>query len=139
MKHETFYDFVCHELAELDDKAKGGNVSMTDVQYADLLEHYRKSYLTNEAMEGAGYSERAMPYYGGYTYNDRAPGMSYAGRRNAKRDSMGRYSREGGDYSRGGYSYADEMNGIKDEMRELARQMPDEHRRKIERALDDLR
>ena len=134
MKYESFFDFVCHELEELDEKAKADKVSMTDVQYADMLEHYKKSYLTNEAMEESGYSNRGyMPYYGG---------MSYAGRMNAKRDSMGRYSREGRDYSRNhgnGYSYAEDMEQTRDEMRELAQKMPDEHRRKIERALDDLR
>jgi hypothetical protein len=31
------------------------------------------------------------------------------------------------------------MEATKDEMRELAQKMPEEHRRKIERALDDLR
>ena len=133
MKYDSFYDFVCHELEELDEKAKADKVSMTDVQYADMLEHYKKSYLTNEAMEGEGYSNRGyMPYYGG---------MSYAGRMNAKRDSMGRYSREGRDYSRNhgnGYSYAEDMEQTREEMRELAQKMPEAHRRKIERALDDL-
>lgn len=134
MKYDSFYDFVCHELEELDEKAKADKVSMTDVQYADMLEHYKKSYLTNEAMEESGYSNRGyMPYYGG---------MSYAGRMNAKRDSMGRYSRDGRDYSRNhgnGYSYAEDMEQTREEMRELAQKMPEEHRRKIERALDDLR
>lgn len=139
MKYENFYDFVCHEKADLDEKARRGEVTLTDVQYGDLLEHYKKSHLTNEAMEESGYSNRGyMPYYGG---------MSYAGRMNAKRDSMGRYSREGGDYSRNrgnsyggnGYSYAEDMEQTREEMRELAQKMPEEHRRKIERALDDLR
>ena len=139
MKYDSFYDFVCHELEELDEKAKADKVSMTDVQYADMLEHYKKSYLTNEAMEESGYSNRGyMPYYGG---------MSYAGRMNAKRDSMGRYSRESMDYSRNrgnsyggnGYSYAEDMEQTREEMRELAQKMPEEHRRKIERALDELR
>lgn len=138
MKYENFYDFVCHEKADLDEKARRGEVTLTDVQYGDLLEHYKKSHLTNEAMEESGYSNRGyMPYYGG---------SSYAGRMNAKRDSMGRYSRESGDYSRNrgnsyggnGYSYAEDMEATKDEMRELAQKMPEAHRRKIERALDDL-
>ena len=38
MKYDSFYDFVCHELEELDEKAKADKVSMTDVQYADMLE-----------------------------------------------------------------------------------------------------
>lgn len=135
MKYDSFYDFVCHELEELDEKAKADKVSMTDVQYADMLEHYKKSYLTNEAMEGEGYSNRGyMPHWGGYAYEgDRMGGNSYAGRMNAKRDSMGRYSRNRG------YSYSEDMEATKDEMRELAQKMPEEHRRKIERALDELR
>lgn len=145
MKYESFFDFVCHELEELDEKAKADKVSMTDVQYADMLEHYKKSYLTNEAMEESGYSNRGyMPNWGGYAYEG---GNSYARRMNAKRDSMGRYSRESRDYSRNrgnsyggsGYSYAEDMEATKDEMRELAQKMPEEHRRKIERALDELR
>jgi len=140
MKYDSFYDFVCKELDELDEKAKADKVGMTDVQYADMLEHYKKSYLTNDAMEGAGYSNRYMPYYGGggMSYSDggnrgNMGGSSYAGRRNARRDSMGRYSREGG------YSYAEDMEQTREEMRELAKKMPEEHRRKIERALDELR
>lgn len=135
MKYDSFYDFVCHELEELDEKAKADKVSMTDVQYADMLEHYKKSYLTNEAMEGEGYSNRGyMPHWGGYAYEgDRMGGNSYAGRMNAKRDSMGRYSRNRG------YSYAEDMEATKDEIREMAQKMPEEHRRKIERALDELR
>lgn len=136
MKYENFYDFVCHEKADLDEKARRGEVTLTDVQYGDLLEHYKKSHLTNEAMEESGYSNRGyMPYYGGMSYaGDRGNmgGSSYAGRMNAKRDSMGRYSRNGG------YSYAEDMEATKDEMRELAQKMPEAHRRKIERALDDL-
>ena len=142
MKYDSFYDFVCHELEELDEKAKADKVSMTDVQYADMLEHYKKSYLTNEAMEGEGYSNRGyMPHWGGYAYEgDRMGGNSYAGRMNAKRDSMGRYSRtRGTSYGGNGYSYAEDMEATKDEMRELAQKMPEEHRRKIERALDELR
>lgn len=144
MKYENFYDFVCHEKADLDEKARRGEVTLTDVQYGDLLEHYKKSHLTNEAMEESGYSNRGyMPYYGGYAYEgDRMDGgNSYAGRMNAKRDSMGRYSREGRDYSRnrGGYSYAEDMEATKEEMRELAQKFPEEHRARIERALDDLR
>ena len=130
MKYDSFYDFVCHELEELDEKAKADKVSMTDVQYADMLEHYKKSCLTNEAMEGEGYSNRGyMPHWGGYAYEgDRMGGNSYAGRMNAKRDSMGRYSSERG-YSRDGMEMADQL-------RDLMKDAPDESvRRDIERLL----
>lgn len=146
-KLKTLHDLcetVSRELEEANAKIRkaGGKLSAGDVEYIDKLTHSLKSIKTTIAMMEAeddegGYSGRYMPYYGGMgrTYADGRMdgGMSYAGRRNARRDSMGRYSRDNG------YSYADEMDGIKADMRELAQRMPEEHRRKIERALDDLR
>lgn len=152
-KQKTLHDLcetVSRELEEANAKIRkaGGKLSAGDVEYIDKLTHSLKSIKTTIAMmeaeeDDGGYSGRYMPYYGGMgrTYADGrmdggrsyGDGMSYAGRRNARRDSMGRYSRDGG------YSYADEMDGIKADMRELAQRMPEEHRRKIERALDDLR
>lgn len=117
--NDNLYDFACKELEELDRKAKNGNPTMSDMQYADLLEHYKKSVLANEAMtDGKGhsgnypysYADRNIPYHGG----------SYAGRRNARRDSMGRYSGERG-YSRDG--------GMVEELRELMQDAPDERTR----------
>lgn len=154
MAHKNFYDFVCSEKEDLDEKAKKGDVSIADVQYADLLEHYLKSANTNEAMKEAkeedGYSGRYIPrmgaYYGpgGISYGD---GMSYAdgrmgdgrgssyarGRANARRDSMGRYSREGG------YSYAAEMDGIMEDLRGLMADMPADKQRRVEALMDELR
>lgn len=127
MKYENFYDFVCHEKADLDEKARRGEVTLTDVQYGDVLEHYKKSHLTNEAMEGAGYSNHGyMHAYDG----DRMDDGSYArGRRNAPRDSMGRYSGERG-YSRA---------GLADELRGLMHDAPDERtRQEIQRLADKL-
>ena len=130
-------DVLAEELEEYSRKIeKADKMSAGDLEAVDKLSHALKSIKTTIAMMEAededGYSNRGyMPYYGG---------MSYAGRMNAKRDNMGRYSREGRDYSRNhGYSYAEDMEATKDEMRELAQKMPEEHRRKIERALDDLR
>ena len=138
--HDDFYSFVCKELEELDEKAQRGDVSLADVQYADLLEHYKKSVLTNDAMSGEGdYSERNMPRYayegeGGGGINSYARGgrsyrggNSYArGRgRNAKRDSMGRYAREGG------YSYAEEVDNTMTEMKEMIKGLPEDKKRKI--------
>lgn len=140
-KLETLHDLcevISRELEDANEKIRkaGGKISAGDLEYIDKLTHSLKSIKTTIAMMEAededGYSNRGyMPYYGG---------MSYAGRMNAKRDSMGRYSRESRDYSRNhGYSYAEDMEATKDEMRELAQKMPEEHRRKIERALDELR
>ena len=135
-KLETLYDLcdtISRELEESNEKVRkaGGELSPGDVEYLDKLTHILKSLKTTIAMmeseDDGGYSNRYMPYHGGYAYEG---GNSYAGR---KRDSMGRYSRNRG------YSYAEDMEATKDEMRELAQKMPEEHRRKIERALDELR
>lgn len=138
---------ITRELDDANEKIRkaGGKLSAGDVDYIDKLTHALKSIKTTVAMmeaeseEGGGYSGHyMMPRYG-YAYaegrgrSDNYGGMSNAGRMNARRDSMGRYSREGG------YSYADDMEQTKDEIRELAQKMPEEHRRKIERALDELR
>ena len=132
------------ELYEVEDKMKkasGGKVSAVDLEYIHKLTDTIKNIDKIEMLEGdEGYSEDGH-YMGkgriyGTSYDD---GMSYArGRgRNAKRDSMGRYSREGGSYDnmsyergasyarggrggrRGGYSRAD----AKEEMIEKLEQM----------------
>lgn len=67
------------------------------------------------------------PMYRGMMYDD----GSYArGRgRNAKRDSMGRYSREGRSYRMRGYSRADEREDYIDSLHELMERAPDENTR----------
>lgn len=72
------------------------------------------------------------------SYND---GMSYArGRRNARRDSMGRYSREsyrGGSYERG-YS-RDGKEEYKEQLMEMMDNAPDEQtRQNIKRMIDQM-
>lgn len=75
---------------ELEKIAAKGTINETDLAHIDKLTHSIKSIDTIMAMQEAGYSEDAYPYYDG--------GNSYA--RGRRRDSMGRYSRDGG------YSYA---------------------------------
>ena len=110
-------DYICDELEELERKADKGKLSMAEVQYGDMLAHFKKNLLKAEEMSEEGYSNRG--YYGderGYSrrYDD---GHSYA--RGRKRDSMGRYSR--------GYSMAtDEMTA---ELRELMKDAPDDRTR----------
>lgn len=126
---------LCEALtAELEEYSKkiekADKMSAGDLEAVDKLSHALKSIKTTIAMMEAdgGYSERYVPRMGAY-YGP--GGMSYArGRTNARRDSMGRYSREGG------YSYA--TDGVMDEMRNLAAQLPEEHRRRIEQALDGM-
>ena len=95
--HELYDDLkemcetLSRELGKTNSKmASGGNVSAGDIEYIDKLTHAIKSIKTTLAMMDSEYSNRG-------SYED----MSYArGRgRNARRDSMGRYSSERG-YSR---------------------------------------
>lgn len=111
-------EYICNELDEIERKAdKEGNLSASEVEYADKLLHMKKNLLKSEEMmeesemsymDGPAYinGEDGQSRRGGSSYRSggnsyRRGGSSYArGRgRNARRDSMGRYSREGG-YSR---------------------------------------
>lgn len=152
-KLEVLYDLcevISRELDECSEKIRqaGGKLSAGDVDYLDKLTHALKSIKTTIAMmeaddEGGssyrgGNSRRYMPWYGGMSYeggtgNSYNRGSSYARGRNNNPTGRNQYSREGG------YSYAEDMEATKDEIRELSQKMPEEHRRKIERALDELR
>lgn len=142
---DNLCEFIKTELSEIDRKAKSGKVTVPELEYADTLAHLKKSLLTSEAMEESegGYSSRynMMPRYGyayeGRSYNDGMSrsdsygGMSNAGRMNARRDSMGRYSRDG-------YSYHDDMGALLDDMRSMLDKLPEDRRRKAERLIDEL-
>ena len=104
---EDLCEKITEELSDANRKLDKGNGTMTggDVEYVDKLTHALKSIKTVLAMEGE-YSNEG----GSYRYNDgrsnargRSRGgsydSSYARGRNARRDSMGRYSSERG-YSR---------------------------------------
>lgn len=114
-------EYIDEELMELERKAaKGQKLNAAEIEYGDKLAHFKKSLLTNEAMEDEGGE------YSGYNANDR--GGSYArGGRNSyargsyarRRDSMGRYSSEG--YSRDGEMMA--------ELHRLMEEAPDERTR----------
>ena len=107
-------EYACDELDEMERKvAKGGKLSMQDLQVADTLAHLKKNLMKCDEMEGGsedysmrGYSRR-MSYDDGGSYADGnesyadgryvRPDGSYARGRGAgaKLDSMGRYSGEG--------------------------------------------
>lgn len=156
-------EYICEELEELERKAdKDGKLSMAEVQYMDLLAHTKKNLLKGEEMmeEGGGSSY----YDGGSSY--RRGGSSMAGGesnqsrargrgRNARRDSMGRYSSERGGrggrggqgggssyYDGGGSSYVDSMDemvesiyGIMDELPENVKQEAQKFVKKLESAM----
>lgn len=102
--------------AELDKLTKKGELSAGSLDVIDKLTHSIKSIDTIMAMEDAGYSNE-----GGYSYA-RSRG------RNAKRDSMGRYSRDGGFYNGSydgsyerGYSRHDAKEELAMELKDLKR------------------
>lgn len=111
---DKLIEYVCDELKEIEKKAdKDGKLSMAEIQYADTLAHMKKNLLKGEEMYEDEYSmaRDGMRSYRGRSYEGGYSGESYArGRgRNARRDSMGRYSSEG--YSRNG-EFMDELHEL---------------------------
>lgn len=123
--------YIDKELDELENKvAMGGKLSRADIEDGKNLAKFKMAILTNEAMEEDGdYSNEyregmsnRMSYRGG---------MSNARGRNARRDSMGRYSREDG------YSRAE--SEFKERLEDAIDSAPDEHKRKkLERILNEM-
>ena len=109
-------EMLMDELYEYEEKAKkanGGKISMQELEKIHKLTDTVKNIDKIEMLEeGGGYSEESRWMADGRMYGTSYDdGTSYArGRgRNAKRDSMGRYSSEGESY-RGGSSYDDGMS-----------------------------
>lgn len=103
-------EMLMAELYEYEEKAKkmsGGKISMQELEKIHTLTDTVKNIDKIEALEEGGYSEDGYYMGEGRIYGTSyESGNSYRrGRgRNAKRDSMGRYSREGEGYSEEGYS-----------------------------------
>lgn len=99
------YEYLCDELKTLEKKAESGQgLSMAELEYLDKLTETKKNLLKIEMLEEDSEYSNAMrggSYRGSYARGGRGGSYddgSYARGRNAKRDSMGRYSSEG--YSR---------------------------------------
>lgn len=121
---DKLIEYVCDELKELEKKAdKDGKLSMAEIQYADTLAHMKKNLLKGEEMYSDEYSmaRDGMRSYRGGSYGRSYEGGGYSGEsyargdgrgrgRNARRDSMGRYSSEG--YSRDGGEFMDELHEL---------------------------
>ena len=123
-------DLLCAELEDYAEKGKkSGKMSMGDLETVHKLTDTVKNILKIDTLsEELGYSED-----GHYMGEGRIYGTSYArGRTRAKRDSMGRYSRDGGRYSydddmsyarsrgyRGGYSRDEGKSYMMDQLNEL--------------------
>lgn len=137
---ETLKDLLCAELEDYAEKGKkSGKMSMGDLESIHKLTDTVKNILKIDMLEEeGGYSEDGhymgegriygTSYESGYSERG---GSSYArGRgRYAKRDSMGRYSRDGGDMSyarggrmggmRGGYSRDEGKHYMMDQLEEM--------------------
>lgn len=109
-----------HELKErlIDELKDYGkkDISSSNLQYIDTLAHAAKNVCKIIESDDGEYSGRYMPY----VYDD--------GTRSYRRDSMGRYSRNG--YSR---------NDLTGKLRELMDDAPDDHTRmEIKRLIDKM-
>ena len=118
-------EMLMNELYEYEEKAKkmsGGKLSTQELEKIHKLTDTVKNIDKIEMLEGdEGYSED-----GQYMGEGRIYGTSYArGRRNARRDSMGRYSRDDGMSYDGGSSYA--RGGMRDDRTGYSRDGAKEH------------
>lgn len=125
MSMKTYYeikDMICEELDRQAQKGKINSPSELDV--LDKLTHSLKSIATIIAMEEAEdgeYSERGGRGGNSYRYSRRDGGDR--GRTNARRDSMGRYSRADG------YSMDGGKADMIEQMRMMMNSAPDERTR----------
>ena len=134
-------EYIDDELKTLEKKVGNGQqLSAAEVQYGDMLAHFKKSLLTNEAMAENGYSNEyrgdmshggRMSRRGGISYDD---DMSFARGRtgNVRRDSMGRYSNDG-------MSYDDAREDLMVQIREYMKSAPDDEKQEARRFMNMLK
>jgi len=137
------YKLACNELMELEQKADQG-LSMSDLEYAKELTELKKNimkcwWLEDQLDSGysgnysGNYSNRGSSYRGSYDMGNRGgignldgeslySDRSYArGRRYARRDSMGRYSRA-----------EDDMDSMVQELRMISNDLPEDKRNEVQ-------
>ena len=156
--HETC-KYLTEDLQRCNEKIRkaGGELSAGEVEYLDKLTHAIKCVKTTIAMEEAkesgedGYSRRGHSMAYGMSHHDGsyggdesyADGSSYArGRRNAPRDSMGRYSGDEGRSYAEGMSH-DYLDAGLSEIVNIARGKmvglpPEEKRRRVQMITEEL-
>ena len=136
-------DLLCAELEDYAEKGKkSGKMSMGDLETVHKLTDTVKNIMKIDVLkEEAGYSEDGH-YMGegriyGTSYDDgmhREGGYSYArGRRYARRDSMGRYSRDDGMMHRGGMRGGYSRDEAKSYMIEQIEEMMEEAEKPAEK------
>ena len=120
---------LCDELEEIANK---GELGAGDLEIVHKLTDTIKNLDKIEMLEDGGYSQAGDWEIEGRAYNR---GNSYARR---KRDSMGRYSRDGR-MMRGGYSRHDAKEAMMDQMEDLMAQAGSEKEREaIRRCMGQL-
>jgi hypothetical protein len=151
---EDLKDLLCAELEEYAEKGKkSGKMSMGDLESIHKLTDTVKNIMKIDVLkEETGYSEDGH-YMGegriyGTSYDDgmhRGGDYSYArGRRYARRDSMGRYSRDDGMMHRGGmrggYSREDGKHYMMEQLEEMMEQAEKPAEREaLKRCMDALK
>jgi hypothetical protein len=113
VKVHKLIDYICDELETLEKKAEKGKLSMSEMEYVDMLAHTKKNLLKGEEMMEEG----------------EQPSYARGGRR---RDAMGRYS------GRRSYSYDDDMRSLADSVRSMMDDMPEETRSEARRFVQKL-
>lgn len=126
--HDILCEYLDEKLKDLSDKVrKGHELTMGEVQFGDMVAHFKKSLLTNDAMEGYDdeYSNdnKAMRSMRGNSYRYDGNSMARGRTGNVRRDSMGRYSSD------------DALDDMVDGLENLMEKAPDEQTRKEFRKL----
>lgn len=149
---DTLYDIcevVTQKLDRYNEKLSknGGEMSASDLEIIDKLTHTLKSVKTTIAMIEAEEKGYSGTYWDGKQYYDGQQSMEGMSNRRsnrgqsgargrgsrAKRDSMGRYSRDG-------YSREDAKEEMMNDLYELMENAPDDHtRKKLERFISELK
>lgn len=124
---QELYDLKEMLCKELKDYGKKDELSAGSLATIDTLAHAIKNLdKVIDAYEEGGYSERGYSMNGGYRYP--MDGGGYRNSYSRRRDSMGRYSRDG--YSR--------HDGMADELRELMKDAPESVKHDLQRVLDKI-
>lgn len=129
---EYMYELKDKLCKELDEIARKGELGAGDLEIVHKLTDTIKNLDKIEMLEDGGYSQAGDWEIEGRAYNR---GNSYARR---KRDSMGRYSRDGR-MMRGGYSRHDAKEAMMEQMEMLMDQAGSEREREaIRRCMGQL-
>lgn len=129
---EYMYELKDKLCKELDEIARKPEMGAGDLEIIHKLTDTIKNLDKIEMLEDGGYSQAGDWEIEGRAYNR---GNSYARR---KRDSMGRYSRDGR-MMRGGYSRHDAKEAMMDQMEDLMAQAGSEKEREaIRRCMNQL-